>query len=118
AAYRDGASDAEALEAGTGIPAEQLYADFYAEFGVDAPVPIEPEPIAPSNVDRPAAGEIDEGGVVDPGVEPPPPDSAPGEPAAEERGDSLPLLVLLAVAGIAATGGAAWVARRARRASG
>ncbi|HYI67530.1 MAG TPA: peptidase MA family metallohydrolase, partial [Candidatus Limnocylindrales bacterium] len=47
AAYRDGASDAEALEAGTGIPAEQLYADFYAEFGVDAPVPIEPEPIAP-----------------------------------------------------------------------
>ncbi len=46
AAYRDGASDAEALEAGTGVPADQLYADFYAEFGVDAPEPIAPEPIA------------------------------------------------------------------------
>ena len=117
AAYREGASDAEALEAGAGIPAEQLYADFYAEFGVDAPAPIEPEPIAPSNVDRPAAGEVDEGGVVDPAVEPPP-DSAPGEPAAEAAGDSWPLLVLLAAAAVVAIGVAAWVARRARRTAG
>ncbi len=42
AAYRDGASDAEALEAGTGIPADELYADYFAAFGVDAPQPIEP----------------------------------------------------------------------------
>jgi hypothetical protein len=115
AAYRDGASDAEALEAGTGVPADQLYADFYAEFGVDAPTPIEPEPIAASNVDRPPAGEIDEGGVIDEPVAPP--DSAP-----EERpsvgGDSLPVLLLLAAAAIVAVGGAVWVARRARRRSG
>ena len=117
AAYRDGASDAEALEAGTGLPADELYADFYAEFGVDAPQPIEPEPIAASSVDRPAAGEVDEGGVIG-GPDAPPPDSAPGEPAGEGSGDSLPLLLLLAVAAIAAIGGAAWVARRARRPSG
>jgi hypothetical protein len=115
AAYRDGASDAEALEAGTGVPADQLYADFYAQFGVDAPAPIEPEPIGASNVDRPPAGEIDEGGVIDEPVAPP--DSAP-----EERpsggGDSLPVLLLLAAAAIVAVGGAVWVARRAQRRSG
>ena len=49
----------------------QLYAEFYAEFGVDAPAPIEPEPIAASNVDRPPAGEIDQGGVIEEPVEPP-----------------------------------------------
>lgn len=114
AAYRDGASDAEALEAGTGIPAEELYAAFYAEFGVDPPEPIEPEPIAPSNVDRPTAGPIDEGGV-EPGVEPPP-DSAPGERPAAEPESVLPLLVLLA-AGVAAVAGAVWIARRAGRPS-
>ena len=31
AAYRDGASDEEALEAGTGVPADELYADFFAD---------------------------------------------------------------------------------------
>jgi hypothetical protein len=114
AAYRDGASDAEALEAGTGVPADQLYADFYAEFGVDAPTPIEPEPIAASNVDRPQAGEIDEGGVDEPAV---PPESAPEE-RPSDAGDSLPVLVLLAAAAIVVVGGAIWVARRAQRRSG
>ena len=56
AAYRDGASDAEALEAGTGVPADQLYAEFYAEFGVDEPVPIEPEPIAAVERRPPSGG--------------------------------------------------------------
>ena len=116
AAYRDGASDAEALEAGTGIPADQLYAEFYAEFGVDAPQPIAPEPIGPSNVDRPPAGEIDEGGVI--GTPVVPPDSAPGEVPAAADGDSTPLLLLLVAAALAAVGGAVWVARRARRSSG
>jgi hypothetical protein len=115
AAYRDGASDADALEAGTGIPADELYAAFYAEFGVDPPEPIEPEPIAPSNVDRPSAGPIDEGGV-EPGAEPPP-DSAPGERPEAEPESALPLIVLLAAAGVAAVAGAVWVARRAARRS-
>ena len=115
AAYRDGASDAEALEAATGISADQLYADFYAEFGVDQPEPIAPEPIGPSNVDRPVAGDIDRGGVDDGPVVPP--DSAPGERPTDAPENALPLLLLLAAAGIAAVGAAAWLARRAARRS-
>ena len=112
-AYRDGASDAEALEAGTGVEAEALYAEFYAEFGVDQPAAIAPEPIAPSNVDRPTAGETDEGGVE--GGPEAPPDSTPGE-RPEERGEgALGLLLLLSVAGIAAIAGAVWASRRAGR---
>ncbi|MGH2454872.1 MAG: peptidase MA family metallohydrolase [Candidatus Limnocylindria bacterium] len=53
AAYRDGASDDEALEAGTGVAAEQLYAAFYDEFGVEAPQAIEAAPIPPSDVRLP-----------------------------------------------------------------
>ena len=112
AAYREGASDAEALEAGTGISADELFADFYAEFGVDEPQPIEPEPIAPSNVDRPSAGAVDEGGVD--GGPPAAPDASPGGPP-PTGGESWPLLLLLAVAGAVAIAGAIWVARRASR---
>ncbi|HEX2142280.1 MAG TPA: peptidase MA family metallohydrolase [Candidatus Limnocylindria bacterium] len=56
-AYRAGASDAEALESGTGQPAEDLYAAFYDAFDADAPQPVEPEPIPPSNVRLPGGGE-------------------------------------------------------------
>ena len=115
AAYRDGASDAEALEAATGINADQLYADFYAEFGVDQPEPIASEPIGPSNVDRPVAGDVDRGGVDDGPVVPP--DSTPGERPIDGPENALPLLVLLAAAGIAAVGAAVWLARRAARRS-
>ena len=117
AAYRDGASDAEALEAGTGISADELYADYYASFGVDAPTPVEPEPIAPSNVDRPTAGEIDPGGV-DPQVEEPPDEGAPrqdGQPGG--GGSAVALVALLGVGGIAAGAAAVAVARRAERRS-
>ena len=118
AAYRDGASDAEALEAGTGMAAEDLYAGFYAEFGADAPQAIQPEPIPPSNVDRPAPGTVDEGGV-DPGAERPPDDGAPVEEEPTPNEPGLPadggtgILVLLAVAAIIAIGAAFLVARRA-----
>ncbi|MEO7294959.1 MAG: peptidase MA family metallohydrolase, partial [Candidatus Limnocylindria bacterium] len=115
AAYRDGASDAEALEAATGISADQLYADFYADFGVDQPEPIAPEPIGPSNVDRPVAGDVDRGGVDDGPVVPP--DSAPGERPTDRPENALPLLLLLAAAGIAAVGAAVWLTRRAARRS-
>lgn len=108
AAYRDGASDAEALEAGTGVPADQLYADFYAAYGVPAPQPVEPEPILPSDVELPAGAR---------GVPRPTPavQTAPAEgPASDDRGD---LLVLIPMgAGLAVAGGAAViVARRAAR---
>lgn len=115
AAYRDGASDAEALEAGTGITADELYADYYASFGVEAPTPIAPEPIAPSNVDRPTAGEVDPGGV-DPDGERPPGEGSPGEGGeSEDGGSSIGLVVLLAAAAVAAGLAAVAVSRRAER---
>ncbi|HJP70087.1 MAG TPA: peptidase MA family metallohydrolase [Candidatus Limnocylindria bacterium] len=117
AAYREGASDAEALEAGTGIPADELYADYYASFGVEAPTPIEPTPIAPSNVDRPTAGEVDPGGV-DPDAEPPG-DGSPsqdGEPG--DGGGDAAVVALLAAAAVAAGVAAVLVSRRAARRAG
>lgn len=118
AAYRDGASDAEALEAGTGMAEEDLYAAFYAEFGAEVPEPIRPDPIAPSNVDRPTPGRVDEGGV-DPGAERPPEDGAPvpeepppADPAVPAE-DGIGVLVLLAAAAIVSVGVAVLVARRA-----
>ncbi|MGI8999125.1 MAG: peptidase MA family metallohydrolase [Candidatus Limnocylindria bacterium] len=119
AAYRDGGSDAEALEAATDLPADELYAAFFEEFGVDQPEPITPEPIGASNVDRPLAGEVDAGGVDPDSVdeEPPaPPDSVPGErPSAGADDIAMPLLGLLAGAGIAAIAAAIWLSRRAAR---
>jgi hypothetical protein len=114
AAYRDGASDAEALEAATGMPDDELYAEYYASFGVEVPQPIVPEPIPPSNVERPPAGSVDEGGVDPEAVpEPEPPDEgAPAEERPEPGGDLSPL-VLVAVGAVAALVAAAVVARRA-----
>jgi hypothetical protein len=115
AAYRDGASDAEALEAGTGVSADELYAAYFSGLGVDEPTPIEPDPIAASNVDRPTAGPIDPGGV-DPGAEPPP-ESAPGDGGGSSEGNEIAVFVGLAI-GLAAAGGAALaIARRAERRS-
>ena len=127
AAYREGASDAEAIEAGTGLPAEELYAAFFAEFGVDAPQPVEAEPIPPSDVDRPPAGEIDEGGV-DPGAEPSaseapggggeperPPDEASPSEGDESAGAAVGLIALLVAGVTIAAVAAVAVSRRARR---
>ncbi len=53
AALRDGAGDDQALQAGTGIPAKQLYAAYFASFGAQAPAAVKPAPLLPSNVDKP-----------------------------------------------------------------
>jgi hypothetical protein len=53
AAWRDGAGDDEALEAGTGVPVDELYDAYFASFGVAAPTAVEPAPILPSNVTKP-----------------------------------------------------------------
>jgi hypothetical protein len=113
AAYRQGASDAEALEAGSGRPADALFEDFYAEFGVEAPQPVEPEPIPPSNVRLPGGGAVDE-----------PPDGEPASPGASPQpapgGDvdqPLPWAAIVAIVlvGGALLGGAALiVVRRVR----
>ena len=123
AAYRDGASDAEALEAGTGMTADDLYASFYAEFGADVPQAIQPEPIPPSDVDRPAVGDVDEGGV-EPGAGRPPDQDAPSEEEPAPGGPGAPtedgtgILILLGVAAAVAAAAAVLVSRRAdRRAS-
>lgn len=117
AAYRDGASDADALEAGTGIATDELYAAYYESFGVEEPTPISPEPIAASSVEQPVAGEIDPGGV-DPGAEPPG-TATPGEgrPPADP-GSDVALVMGLAAAALAAGVAAVLVSRRATRRSG
>jgi len=51
AAYRDGATDGEALRAGTGIPTDQLYADYFRSFGASEPQPVAAASIGPSVVD-------------------------------------------------------------------
>ena len=59
AAYRAGASDDDALQ-GTGVAADELYADFYATFGGRGGPARRPPPSPPSDVDKP-------GGVTAPG---------------------------------------------------
>lgn len=116
AAYRDGASDAEALEAGTGAPASELYAAYYASFGADVPVPVEPEPILPSNVRKPGGGSSGSGSSGDeaPASAEPnaPPDGAPPVDEVE--------LVVLAVGALLVVGmlGGLWYAVRRGRAAG
>ncbi len=104
AAYRDGASDDEALEAGAGTAADELYADFFAEFGVDEPMPIAAEPIGDSTAERPEVGEVDSGGV-EPGAapQPPPGEASPGEgDPPETSSTALVVLGAVAVVGIVA----------------
>ncbi len=50
AAYRDGATDDEALRAGTRVSAAQLYADYFRSFGATEPKPIPAASIGPSIV--------------------------------------------------------------------
>lgn len=108
AAYRDGASDDEALAAGTGVSAEVLYGDFYREFGVDPPQPVEPAPILPSNVRMPDGG----GGDGAPAASSTPrPSGAPTDGQVSVALLLVPIILLVVVAVAAG----AWAARRAAR---
>jgi hypothetical protein len=79
-AYREGATDAEALEAGTGVAAADLYQAFYADFGTDAPRPVTPAPLGDSDVALPGGGlPSPEPGVPDDGNGAERPDGAPAE---------------------------------------
>jgi hypothetical protein len=53
AAWRNGAGDAEALQAGTGVKVDKLYATYFSSFGAAVPTAVEPRPILSSNVDKP-----------------------------------------------------------------
>ena len=111
-AYRAGSSDDEALEEGTGVPADQLYADYYDSFGVDEPEPVEAAAIPPSDVDKPGGAQAP-GASADESVAP-----SSEEPAPSETIMDAPIVVVVAVAGLAIlgiAGFAAWSARRRGR---
>ena len=108
-AYRDGASDSEALEAGTGLSAEALHVAFYEEFGVQPPEPVEAAPILPSNVRKPGGA----GGQPAPGGSDAPAGSSAEPTPTEEDGASVPWLAVLGVAAlIVVVAAAAMVASR------
>ena len=110
AAYRNGATDDEALRAGTGVPAAQLYADYFRSFEASEPKPISAATIGPSIVRT--SPSLDSGGGSTAG-----PDGSPAEPAAGGSG-TLVIVLILAVAvviGLAVLG--VLVVRR-RRAGG
>ena len=117
AAYREGASDAQALEAGTGISADDLFASFYAEFGVEPPQPVAADPIAASDVDRPPAGRTDAGGVEEPGAEPAPGEAAPGEQPRDDEGEGNWVLAIVGLAVLGTVVAAVLISRRAARRS-
>jgi hypothetical protein len=111
AAWRDGAGDDEALEAGTGVSVEELYDAYFASFGVEAPTAIEPAPILPSNVDKPPQPpSVGDGG--------PQPSAAPSASRVPEPGepptDAGWILVAVVGAGLALGVGAALAVRRRR----
>lgn len=113
AAYREGTSDAEALEAGTGVQADTLYREFFASFGVEPPQPVEPGPILPSNVAQPPGVDGGPAGTTPAPQAPTIPGARPGEPG----GDAADALVLIALglAALGALGLAVALDRRATR---
>lgn len=112
AAWQTGASDDEALEAGTGQAASALYADYFASFGVTAPQPIDPAPILPSNVDKPPQP------VFSAEPEPEPTTSEVASPApsgsTEQPTNDAAWITLIVVAGLA-TGAVVAMVRAGRR---
>ena len=108
AAYRDGATDDEALAAAAGTRADDLYAAFFDAFGVDAPQPVSPRPIPPSDVTVPGSS-----GAPRASGDPVPPPSGDG---GGNGGALVPAAIGLVVLGGVAT--AAWIGRRNRRAAG
>ena len=112
AAYRDGATDAEALEAGTGVAAETLYDEFYAAFGGEEPQPVAPEEILPSDVERPPAASAGDAG----GGGPDEPDDAPATPTEQDAAVPAWLVIGALLVGVAvALGAALIIIRRAAR---
>jgi hypothetical protein len=104
-AYRNGASDAEALEAATGEPADALYASYYDAFGADEPQPVAAAPILPSNVRKPGEGAS---GSDQPGA------TAAPQPQQGPAGDGVPAWVIVGVVALvamAAAGGWLFVRR-------
>ena len=106
AAWRDGAGDAEALEAGTGVKVDQLYHDYFASFGAQAPTAVQPAALLPSNVREPP--QPNASGVAQPSAS-----AVPfGQPVG--TGSDLGWPVAIVAAGLALGVGVALMARRRR----
>ena len=116
AAWRDGAGDAEALEAGTGVPVEQLYEEYFASFGIDPPTAVEPAPILPSNVDKPPQPPAPTPGAPGPSATPKG-STEPTNPPPASGGD-LGWLAVVAVVAVGLAAGAFLAMRRRRPDSG
>jgi hypothetical protein len=112
AAWRDGAGDAEALQAGTGVTVDKLYQDYFASFGAEAPSAVEAIPIPPSNVDKPPQPAASSAGAP---TGSPSASASPAEQPSGSSGDrSGWILGGLVVAGLAVGIGLALIARRRR----
>jgi hypothetical protein len=107
AAYRNGATDDEAIRSGTGVPAAQLYADYFRSFGAAEPKPVAAASIGPSIV---RTGESTGNG----GQAPTGPNGAPAEPAAAPGGLPLMGVAIGLIAVIAITALALYAMRRRR----
>jgi hypothetical protein len=107
AAWRSGDGDDDALQAGTGVSAAKLYADYFAEFGVDPPQPVSPAPIPASNVDLPPQPPAGSGGPASQAS------PSPSEAPLPTQGDAAGVAILLGVIlVVAVAGGALLVLRR------
>jgi hypothetical protein len=104
AAYRSGATDAEALEAGTGVSADQLYADYFRAFGASEPQPVAAASIGPSVVRTGAQGSA-------PSLSGSPTPSG-GSPAADATANAVLGYVALGVLVVTVALGVFWYRRR------
>jgi hypothetical protein len=109
AAYRDGATDAQALQAATGESADELYADYFESYGAEQPQPVKPDPLPPSTVAK-AGQHVAPGSSA--AVPPPePPDASPTDSRdTATAGQWLVLVPLLLLGGLGLA--AAFVIRR------
>jgi peptidase MA superfamily protein len=110
AAYRSGASDAEALEAGTGLAARKLYDDFYAAFGADPPQPVSPAALLPSDVKLPGGGIPNRSGRAST-----PAPGADTAPTGRASGEAPVVVAVLGLSALVAFGFVLFVRRRAAR---
>ena len=111
AAWRGGASDADALQAGTGVTVAQLYTKYFASFGVAEPTAVQPAPILRSNVDKPPQPAASSQNPGTSGSEQPSASGSPGQAAGGATSSAWLLILGGGVAG-AAVGAAVAVRRR------
>jgi hypothetical protein len=100
AAYRDGATDDEALAAASGGSAEALYAAFFEAFGVTEPQPVSPAPIGDSDVSVPGSSAVAA------------PSGGANAPAGTDGGTGILPIVLIVAVALFVLGGMIWLMRR------